>query len=399
MIFILIAPFLQTEWKLKLKAFFKNKTYFAITGIFLLFFISGLWSENTDYFLNRSRIKLPILFMPLAFFMMPKISLDLIKAIMYFFIGLIITSAIWSSGMYLTDLEHYTKIYGKGQIIPTPIHHVRYSIMVSIAMGMCIYWLFFSQKLNTKRELAINNKLYKSLVFFKKQKVEFILLIGISLFLLVYQHILAVRSGLMTMYVILLCAGFFFIRKKKSPKLIIGMVFTFAVGSVLAYKYVPTIKHKIGYMKYSLDLFKKKENIRHLSDSRRLGSIYAGIQLIKENPLYGVGIGDIMDETNDYLKKHYPQLTNLELLPHNQYILSGTALGVIGMTLFIIFSLMPLFHFNGYKDFFLLSTQLIFYSSFMVEHTIESQIGVALYIYITLLAMKSRESQLEYSMS
>ena len=374
MILFLVAGIWEGGLIQNIKDFIKNKHYLAITGIFLIFFVSGLWSENVDYFLNRSRIKLPLFFLPFAFFAMPKFDKQIMQRIFIGFIALISISVLWSIGMFLSDLEYYTQIYGKGQILPTPIHHVRFSIIVSMTVVMCVYGM----------------KTWKTLTSPQSK-----LLLGVAVFLTIYLHVLAVRSGLMTLYVALLCLLLVYIKEKGNLYWATGISAVAVVLIFLSTQYVPTIKNKIGYMKYSLDLFAKNENIRDLSDSRRLGSIFAGIELTKQNPILGVGIGDIMDETNSYLEKHYSELTNLELLPHNQYILSSATLGVIGLILFTIFSLMPLFYLNGYQDFFLLATQFMFFASFMVEHTIESQIGVALYIFITLLAMKNRESQLQ----
>jgi O-antigen ligase len=220
------------------------------------------------------------------------------------------------------------------------------------------------------------------------------LLWAFALMFIIYLHVLAVRSGIMTLYVALGCLLIIYIKEKGNKLLAAGITVSSILLIFLATQYVPTIKNKIGYMQYSLEKFAKNENIRELSDSRRLGSIFAGLELTRKNPLLGVGIGDIMDETNAYLAKHYPDLTDLELLPHNQYILAGATLGIIGLLIFVLFSLMPLFYLNGYNDYFLLASQFMFFASFMVEHTIESQIGVALYIFITLMAMKNRETQM-----
>jgi len=373
MILILVSGIWSGSFIDNLKSFTKQKSYLAITGIFILFFISGLWSENTDYFLNRSRIKLPIFFLPFAFFALPKLSQQVMQRIFLGFIAIFVFSVLWSIGLFLLDFNHYVEIYGKGQILPTPIHHVRYSIMVSIATAMTIYGIM------TWKDIA--PILRKALWF--------------SVFLfIIYLHVLAVRSGIMTLYVALGCLLLIYIKEKGNKLWATGITVSSILLIFLATQFVPTIKNKIGYMKYSLELFAKNENIRELSDSRRLGSIFAGLDLTRNNPLLGVGIGDIMDETNTYLAKHYPDLTDLELLPHNQYVLASATLGIIGFILFTIFTLMPLFYLKGYNDYFILSTQFMFFASFMVEHTIESQIGVALYIFITLLAIKNRESQM-----
>ncbi|NNK90231.1 MAG: hypothetical protein HKO89_06440, partial [Saprospiraceae bacterium] len=139
MIFFLVGALWDGNLKVKFGRFLNNKYYLAVTGIFLIFLISGLWSENTDYFLNRMRIKLPFLFLPFAFFASPKIDKLIMKRLMFLFIGIMLSSAIWSTLMFLTDIEHFIEIYKKGQIIPTPIHHVRYSILISISVLFCIY--------------------------------------------------------------------------------------------------------------------------------------------------------------------------------------------------------------------------------------------------------------------
>ncbi|MBT8191677.1 MAG: hypothetical protein KJO29_14695, partial [Bacteroidia bacterium] len=59
MIFFLVGALWDGNLKEKFGRFLNNKYYLAVTGIFFIFLISGLWSENTDYFLNRMRIKLP----------------------------------------------------------------------------------------------------------------------------------------------------------------------------------------------------------------------------------------------------------------------------------------------------------------------------------------------------
>ena len=369
MLIFLAAALVNWQKKDYLKSFFKDKYYVAITCIFLLFTISGLWSENFDYFLNRTRIKLPLLFLPFAFYGIGKIPKTILKRVLLFFIVNITIASLWSIGSILPDLNHFIEIYGKGQIIPTPIHHIRFSILVSFAFLSTLYLLWSS---DTK--IGAFNIKY--------------LLFAITALLFAYQHILAVRSGIMTLYIVVLSVIIILIFQRSNLKTGLGLIGLLTVIFIFSINYIPTIKNKISYMRYSMEMFAKNENIRDLSDSRRLGSIYAGLQLMKEHPFLGVGIGDIMDETNAYLKDHYPDLTNLELLPHNQYILSGACLGILGLLLFILFSTLPLFYNSGYNELFHLSTHLILFSSFMVEHTIESQIGVAVYIFFTLFSMK-----------
>jgi len=370
MIFLLGTAIYSGSFSQKIKAFFKDKYYLAVTGVFFIFLISGLWSSNSDYFIQRMTIKLPFLFLPFAFFAIPKVEKKTIITIFYIYLAICLSGVLYSIGYFLTDPEHYIKIYSQGQILPTPVHHIRFSIMLSIAVAVTIYMT-----------------LQKGF-----SKIGKYILIGIALFLIIYLHILAVRSGLMTLYVLLLYTVFYVLKNNVNKKIGLTILTSSALLVILSFLFVPTVKNKVGYMRYSLEQFAKNENIRDLSDSRRLGSIYGGLQLAKKNPIIGVGYGDLKDETNNYLKENYPELKDLDLLPHNQYILTLATAGLIGLLAFVFFTILPFFYLGAYKNFFFVSTQLMFVSSFIVEHTIEAQIGTAIYIFIVLLSMKNLET-------
>lgn len=371
MICLLFAGLYGGSLKDKMYSFSNNKYYLGVTGIFFLFLFSGLWTDNHDYFIQRMTIKLPFLFLPFAVCSIKGlVKEDLTKAF-YIFVFFTLTGVLWSSGLFLTDISHYIDIYSKGQILPTPVHHIRFSIMVSMAIAMCLYLVI------------------KEAYLFRKQEKN--IFIFLALLMTAYLHLLAVRSGLMTLYVLLILTVIYLIKTRADKK----TAFSIFIGSILivggSVLFVPTVKNKIGYMKYSLENYAAKKDIRDLSDSRRLASIEAGIILGKENPLIGVGYGDLKDETNTYLIEHYPELRDLDLLPHNQYILSLATAGFIGLILFTLFTTLPFLYHHAYKDYLFLTTQLMFLASFIVEHTIEAQIGTALYIFVLLLVMKNVE--------
>jgi len=370
MILMLIAGLWSGDIVSKFKFFLSNKYYLCVMGIFILYAVTGLYSEDQTYFLNRMRIKLPFLFLPFAFSAIRGVDRKTIHQVMYLFIVVTLSGVIWSLSHFLLDVNAYVENYSKGQILPTPIHHIRYSIMVAISIAMAIYML--SEKIRFKAKYF---------------------LIAVIAFLSIYLHILAVRSGLLTFYILVICLLVHFLLRRRSIKLMFGLGIMTLLAIFISIQYIPTVKKKIGYTRYSLELFTKNENIRELSDSRRLGSIAAGIDLTKRNPIVGVGYGDIMQETNKYLRTHYPQLIDLELLPHNQYILTASVAGIIGLIFFFLYTIYPIFYLGGMKNFFFLSSQLMFFASFLVEHTLESQIGVALYLFVLLFSMKMMESK------
>ena len=106
--------------------------------------------------------------------------------------------------------------------------------------------------------------------------------------------------------------------------------------------------------------------MRELSDSRRLGSILAGIELTKEYPLLGVGMGDVRDKTDEWLTENYPDLKELGLMPHNQFLWITTAFGWLGFSWFMMAILFPIFMKNGWQDPLFITFNIIIFSSFLV---------------------------------
>ncbi len=367
MISFFVFALLQEDLAARCKAFLKTPAFVLLTALFFLSLFSYLNTENTDYFLNRIRLKLPFLILPFAFFSLKGFSKDLFFKVLYFFFVLVGLICIVLLGIYLLDVEHYNKIYGAGRIIPTPIQHIRFSLLICVAICSALYILFHN---------------YRIKYAWEKQ-----LLVGGSVFLFVFLHILAVRSGLFAIYAVLIYTAVYYVFSKKDLTKGLLLLFGLPAIALAAIMFVPTIKSKIGYTRYSLEKLTKMEDIRDLSDSRRIGSIYAGLDLGKKNPLFGVGLGDIKDDTNSYLSQHYPGIKDLDLLPHNQFVFYFAVSGFLGLIAFIICAFVPGFYFSAYKDYFFMAITIIFFSSFLVEHTIETQLGTASYLLFLLLSL------------
>lgn len=368
MISIIVSSLIDGNLASKTKAFFKNKAFLFFLLIFILHFISIFWSSDLPYFWDRINIKLPFLLLPFAFLSSHKLRPQDYKLILNYFVGCSLMAVFWSLGHFISDYQNYIEIYSKGQILPTPIQHIRFSIIIVLSVAILIYFRLNEWVLKYRQEKYIH---YLLIIFF-----------------VAYLHLLAVRSGLLCLYAILAYLFLYIIISQKKYKLGIASLFGTLLLFIIAYSTIPTIKNKIDYTRYSISLFQKNEKIRDLSDSRRLGSIFAGLNITKENPILGCGLGDIKEKTNSYLKDHYPGIQDLSLLPHNQYVFVSASLGILGLLLFLLFTFYPWFYAGAFKDPLLSMAHIIFFSSFLVEHTLEAQIGTALYIFFLLLVLK-----------
>ena len=171
----IVSPSLRKKWS----AFFQAPSFWALLLVFFIIFFSGLYSDNFDYWFERSRIKLPFLGLPIAFFFLPKLSQKDYRKIGLFYIIVMVLSAIGVTLNYLMDYEHINALIGQGQNIPVPRNHIRFSLGIAIALMISI-GLYFDESPLFKRQ--------KALVFIT------------AILLFIFQHLLAVRSGIVGMY-------------------------------------------------------------------------------------------------------------------------------------------------------------------------------------------------------
>jgi O-antigen ligase len=354
-----------------LRLFVANPSFVLPTLVFFIFLLSGLYSENLEYFTAKMQVKLPFLLLPFAFFSVPSISQQSMKRFLAVFALLILGSSLVVLGKYLMNYEQLTAQYLHAKTLDTPFCHIRYSLMVAFALIMSGYLYFEKFRFWFKWEPAFYG--------------------GITIFLFLFIHLLAVRSGLFSLYVVL---GFLAVRYlwlSRNWKRGVALIAAMVVLPMLAYLLMPTFHNKVTYMVKDLHRYVTNTNISYYSDARRLVSWEAGWAIATSAPLIGVGYGDLKDETEAFYRSHYPDFRKESyLIPHNQMLLVFAATGIVGLLLFCLFLMVPIFHHFHYKHVPFVVINLILWSSFLVEPTLEVQIGVAFYLLFYLLFLKTQ---------
>ena len=398
---------------------FRRPDFMAIVGVFFLYGISGFWSADLGFWADRMKMKLPFIGMPVAFLAIQSFDNQWFNRLMSFFFWMMVITSAGALGWFLIDLENMMEAYSKGQVMLLPAQHVRYSLMVVLAICLGVEFLrkrvgffdFLRSGFSHFREMLIGgttwsraaNELSRGTTpsrptstetsevnnleatpFTVKEKKW---LIGGIIFLIIFLHILAVRSGLMAFYVIVLFYGFRFLLSEN--KLIgTSLIFLVVAGGILSYFFVPTLKNKIDYTYYSVRIFERNMEMRDLSDSRRIGSVMAGLHLAKAYPILGTGVGDIKHKCEEWYMEHYPDLHNLGLMPHNQFIFVLAAFGWLGLVFFLAMLAMPFFYESRWKDPLFITFNITLLTSFLVEHTLETQLGIAVYIFPIIMLMR-----------
>src|ERR1700741_4615754 len=119
--------FIHKDIKDHFRNFFASPVLWAMSLLFLIPLLSGIWSEDKEKWTDIMRIKLPLLFLPIAFAGPFGFSKKYWESLAFIFIGIITAGSIWCMFHYLSDMQAINENYLKAKTIITPLEndHVR----------------------------------------------------------------------------------------------------------------------------------------------------------------------------------------------------------------------------------------------------------------------------------
>lgn len=347
-----------------------HSPYWLLTISFFLVLVSLMWSENLKYGFRWVQLKLPFIVFPLMFMMIKSLSKESILRLIYFLLVLMGVTSVPVLLNYLSDYEVINILLRKGQHVPVPSNHIRFSMLMALSILSGGYLFSISYSLKYKQEPWFIGALV--------------------LFLLLMIHILSVRTGLVLLYGMV----FFFIlvgliRKGNLIKNML-LITSLVVIPIIAYQALPSLKSKVNYTMWDYGKFKDGSG-ENYSDTERLISIMAGLELVKKSPVLGVGAGDLKDELKAYYKQYHDGLKMK--LPHNQFVTVAASYGFLGLILFLISVLNPLVYKRNYKKILFLGFNLFMIGSMMFESTLDTNYGITIYLVFLLIGLKVLDSQ------
>jgi Lipid A core - O-antigen ligase and related enzymes len=332
-----------------------------------MYALSFFWSEDKISWSQHIQVKMPVLLLPLAFAFLPSFSNKQLKYFTNISAAMLLAGTAYSLCFLVIDPAYYIDQYHFSHVLPTPPEndHIRFSLCISLFFMWCAY---IFPKLSDKF----------SRWFVGTSMVIFAL----------YLHLLAARSGLVTWYLfILLWAAYISIKKNK----LFGIFILIAtcLFAITAITFIPTLNKRIAYIKYSFEMFQKRDLTGQYSDIGRLISYDISAKLIEKNALLGVGCGDIMAEMKDGYQQYYPEVEEVrQLIPHNQFLIVATGTGIIGLIFFVLWMFYPL-KWIGLKreKYFFAITWLSLLIPILFEPMLEIQFGLFVFLFFYLLQM------------
>ena len=347
--------------------------FLAVTLLFFIVLVGGIWSEDTGYFLERLRLKLPLIGLPVAIASLPAFSRRQTGALLYCFVIIMTIASIGVGVHYIQDFDAINQGIKRGHPIPTPCSHIRFSLMLAFSIVTGIY-LFYKNA-------------------FWKYTWERWLVFACTVFLLFFIHVLSVRSGLVSLYTALLFMGIAI--ALRSRKYVIGAlaIALLCIAPIAAYYTMPSFKNKFHYSLHDIRMHLKGEG-SHYSDSERITSLQAGLKIGNAHKLFGVGPGDLKAEVRKVYAHDFPHIAEVKM-PHNQFLSVYAGSGIVGLCIFVIGFFYPLFYHKNHKNILFAAFYCIVFLSFMIENTIENAVGIAFYTTFLMIGLQYLKNNVE----
>lgn len=148
------------------------------------------------------------------------------------------------------------------------------------------------------------------------------------------------------------------------------------------YQNIPSIRARIQEIIWEFDHYIKGGEAGGHSVVQRIQFWKAAIGIIKENPLIGIGTGDVKEEfLKQYDKMNSPLKKEFRKPAHNQYLTMTVAFGVLGLCWFIFSLIYPVIAEKKLFDYFYITFFIIALLSMLTEDTLETQAGVSFFAF------------------
>ncbi|MEN0006853.1 MAG: O-antigen ligase family protein [Bacteroidota bacterium] len=341
----------------------QHPSFWIPSLVFFLVFFSFWDIVDTSYWWERVRIKVPFLALGMLFMVLPKLTEVEFKGLLYFLVFLMTVTSLAVGVNYFMNMAEINELMKQGHPMPTPRNHIRYSLMLALSVIAAFY--LWQEK------------------FVLKYQWERPALLGATIFLLVFIHFLSVRTGILSLYIAIFALAVRQAILWKKWWLIGLTALILSALPVVGYYTIPSFQTKINYMRWDLMQFREGKGEEY-ADSGRLSSLVVGWELLQEQPLLGVGAGNLRIAVQERYKERFPKFEQVHM-PHNQFLFIAVGSGMLGLGLFIFAILFPFFYQKNLQHPILLTFYSISLVAFMLEHTIENSIGVGFFCFFLFL--------------
>jgi O-antigen ligase len=343
---------------------FNWKFWLINSSVYLFYAFTILYTYNLNYALKKLETSLSLIAFPLIFSLLWKIRDKinfkklLINNINFFFHSIFLYAVIIISRLIYVGL--FSNINDPGfsrhftQYVPLIGQHPIYASMY-LGLGF-LSFLYLIQ-------------------FKKNLKYKFLLIMEV-LFIFLLLVLLASKGVLISTFVAIIIYCLLIISNRINRIIIVISILGFLIFSI---KYTPSLSNRFNSFKSSLLISNYKEK-PNSTQTRKI--IYnCSLMMLKNNWIFGYGIGDVNDQLKSCYEAKYKNILEGNFNAHNQYLsifLSCGLLGLVTLFYFLYYNFKILLY---EKNYFCISVFLFFIIIFFIENILERQSGVILFSF------------------
>lgn len=346
-------------------------------GFYVVNLLGLIYTEDLQQGLAKVETKLLLFVFPLLLFTFGQFSKKQIRTILLSFVlGVFTASLIFffhaiyfhpSIAVAFSKSFHWTHIMG--------YHRAFTSLQMAMSFFVVLYY-FIEEYSDSK---------------FGKKTVVFTYL----LYSFVFVFLMSSRMEIIALSVVFLIAiiVYFYIQQKILKGVGYALIASLLIG-VIAVS-IPGAKHRLSHTIESIFKPKTEKQRKTGGDIRPI--IWASaVEIIRENPLIGIGTGDVQLELNEkYIKNGAVNALKSNLTVHNQFIQMTVSFGVVGLLAFLGITIFPFFLAIKKRKYLYLIFLALFIIANMTESMLEKQEGILYFAFFNsffALGILSREN-------
>ena len=339
--------------------------------VFLVYLLQAFNTEaaNMGDYGRGVVLQLPFLLLPLGFWLLPALPGRYLRWLWLLLIGMTVLAAAGATINYLLHAREINETYLHSKVMPTEPDHIRFSLIVTLAIAAGALLLAHDAVRLAWRRWVV----------------------GVVVVLALFLHLLAVRSGEMTFYALGGLAILWLVLRKRQWKQAGALAAVLVLLPVLSFVAFPTFRNKAYNTQEDVGKVKQTNSAegKNYSIAARVYSYKSALAVWQDNKLVGVGKPDLEGEMAKRYAALYPEMeAKFYIQPHNQYLYNLAAYGALGLLIFLVGLFYPAWWARRKHAPLLLAQYVSIALSFLVEYTLETQIGLAFVVFFLLLALQ-----------
>lgn len=335
-----------------------NLSFLAVILLAFPALAGCFYSENIEENLHVLTLRAPLILLPFFLGGLPSFQKIHIKIIFIYFIFLLTFNTFFILQQFTIDPKQIIDKISVGKSFSTPISHIRYSVLAALSAWFSFYFSADADK-----------KPYK------------IMWAGIGLWLSIFIHILAVKTGLLLWYILSIFTLIYYINIRQFNLRVLYGLSVLLIFATIAFTFSSPLRQKINYFIHDMEKYQQGAG-QNYSDSERLYAIEIAWSIFKENPLLGTGTGDFADIQMQRYIERYP--SSRPILPHSDWVTTLAANGILGLSIFTPAFFLIFFYRKQFKYPLFMMVFSAMLISTLVDNLFATSVGTAMFVFYTL---------------